>query len=137
MEKSSERLEKFTDVNLITIKNSLVKDQKSNDLIVVVKDKLQYLPPNLLLYKTNSEFILYVCKLVENVILKSDGVNKKELVLKIMREVVSFNDAECKLVGEIIEFLHSNGLIQKIKVVKKFKNSVLSWIKKRFCNIIF
>ena len=27
MEKSSERLEKFTDVNLITIKNSLVKDQ--------------------------------------------------------------------------------------------------------------
>ena len=76
MEKSSERLEKFTDVNLITIKNSLVKDQKSNDLIVVVKDKLQSLPPNVI-YKTNTEFILYVCKLVENVILKSDGVNKK------------------------------------------------------------
>ena len=131
MEKSSERLEKFTDVNLITIKNSLVKDQKSNDLIVVVKDKLQSLPPNLLLYKTNSEFILYVCKLVENVILKSDGVNKNELVLKNMREVVCCNDAECKLVGEIIEFLHSNGMIQKIKVVKKFKNSVLSWIKKK------
>lgn len=130
MEKSSERLEKFTDVNLITIKNSLVKDQKSNDLIVVVKDKLQSLPPNVI-YKTNTEFILYVCKLVENVILKSDGVNKKELVLKIMREVIGCNDAECKLVGEIIEFLHSNGMIQKIKVVKKFKNSVLSWIKKK------
>ena len=28
MEKSSERLEKLADVNLITIKNSLVKDQK-------------------------------------------------------------------------------------------------------------
>ena len=54
-----------------------------------------------------------------------------------MREVISCNDAECKLVGEIIEFLHSNGMIQKIKVVKKFKNSVLSWIKKKFCNIIF
>ena len=36
-----------------------------------------------------------------------------------------------KLVGEIIEFLHSNGMIQKIKVVKKFKNSVLSWMKKK------
>ena len=82
-------------------------------------------------YKTNTEFILYICKLVENVILKSDGVNKKELVLKIMREVVGCNDAECKLVGEIIEFLHSNGMIQKIKVVKKFKNSVLSWMKKK------
>ena len=105
MEKSSERLEKFTDVNLITIKNSLVKDQKSNDLIIVVKDKLQSLPTNIN-YKTNTEFILYICKLVENVILKSDGVNKKELVLKIMREVVGCNDAECKLVGEIIEFLH-------------------------------
>ena len=130
MEKSTERLEKFTDVNLITIKNSLVKDQKSNDLIIVVKDKLQSLPPNVV-YKTNTEFILYVCKLVENVILKSDGVNKKELVLNIMRTIVGCNDAECKLVGEIIEFLHSNGMIQKIKVVKKFKNSVLSWIKKK------
>ena len=119
------------------MKNSLVKDQKTNDLIVVVKDKLQYLPPNLLLYKTNTEFILYVCKLVENVILNSDGVNKKELVLKIMREVVGGNDIECKLVGKIIEFLHSNNMIQKIKVVKKFKNSVLSWIKKRCCNIIY
>ena len=48
-----------------------------------------------------------------------------------MRAVVGCNDAECKLVGEIIEFLHSNGMIQKIKVVKKFKNSVLSWIKKK------
>jgi hypothetical protein len=131
MEKSSERLEKLVDVNLITMKNSLVKDQKTNDLIVVVKDKLQSLPPNLLLYKTNTEFILYVCKLVENVILKSDGVNKKELVLNIMRNVLGCNDVECKLVGEIIEFLHSNGMIQKIKVVKKLKNSVLSWVKKK------
>ena len=131
MEKSSQRLEKLVDVNLITMKNSLVKDQKTNDLIVVVKDKLQYLPPNLLLYKTNTEFILYVCKLVENVTLKSDGVNKKELVLNIMRNVLGCNDVECKLVGEIIEFLHSNGMIQKIKVVKKLKNSVLSWVKKK------
>lgn len=131
MEKSTERLEKLADVNLITIKNSLVKDQKTNDLIVVVKDKLQSLPPNLIPYKTNSEFILYVCKLVENVILKSDGVNKKELVLNIMRTVLGCNDAECKIVGEIIEFLHSNGMIQKIKVVKKFKSSVLSWMKKK------
>ena len=48
-----------------------------------------------------------------------------------MREVIGCNDAEYILVGEIIEFLHSNGMIQKIKVVKKFKNSVLSWIKKK------
>ena len=130
MEKSSERLEKLADVNLITIKNSLVKDQKTNDLSVVVKDKLQSLPPNVN-YKTNTEFILYICKLVENVILKSDGVNKKDLVLNIMRTVLGCNEPECKLVGEIIEFLHSNGMIQKIKVVKKFKNSVLSWMKKK------
>jgi hypothetical protein len=69
--------------------------------------------------------------LVENNILKSNGVNKKELVLNIMRTVLSCNEVECKLGGEIIEFLHSNGMIQKIKVVKKFKSSVLSWMKKK------
>ena len=96
MEKSSERLEKLADVNLITIKNSLVKDQKTNDLSVVVKDKLQSLPPNVN-YKTNTEFILYICKLVENVILKSDGVNKKDLsryptliLIALIGSIISF-----------------------------------------------
>lgn len=132
MEKSIERLEKVADVNLVTMKNSLIKDQRIADINNVVKDKLASLPPNIL-YKNNSEFILYVCKLVENVICKADKLNKKELVLNILKPLLSLNDAEAKTVGEIIEFLHSNGMIQAIKKSKKIKSSILSWLKKKIC----
>jgi len=132
MEKSIERLGKVADVNLVTMKNSLIKDQRIADLNIVVKDKLASLPPNVS-YKNNTEFILYVCKLVENVICKADGMNKKELVLNILRPLLGLNDAESKVAGEIIEFLHSNGLIQAIKKTKKIKNSVISWLKKKVC----
>lgn len=132
MEKSVERLSKVADVNLVTLKNSLIKEQRIADLNIVVKDKLASLPPSVS-YKNNTEFILYVCKLVENVICKADGLNKKDVVLNILRPLLGLNDAEAKVAGEIIEFLHSNGLIQVIKQTKKIKNSVMSWLKKKIC----
>jgi len=132
MEKSIERLNKVADVDLVSLKNSLVKDQRIADLSIIVKDKIASLPPNVS-YKNNNELILYVCKLVENVICKKDGLNKKDLVINILRPLLSLNDAEVKLMGDVIEFLHSNGLIQKIKNVKKIKNSIISWFKKKVC----
>jgi len=132
MEKSAERLGKVADVNLVTMKNSLIKDQRIADLNIIVKDKLASLPPSIS-YKNNSEFILYVCKLVENVVCKADGLNKKELVLNILKPLLGLNDAESKVAGEIIEFLHSNDLIQAIKKSKKIKSSILSWLKKKVC----
>lgn len=130
MEKSVERLSKVADVDLVSLKNSLVKDQRIADINIVVKEKIASLPPNVS-YKNNTELILYVCKLVENVISKKDGINKKDLVLSILRPLLVLNDAEAKLTGEIIEFLHSNGLIQRIKQVKKLKSSIVSWFKKK------
>jgi hypothetical protein len=130
MEKSVERLNKIVDVDLVSLKNSLIKDQRIADINIVVKDKLQSLP-NSVSYKNNSEFILYVCKLVENVIVKSDNINKKDLVLSVLRACLALNDAEVKVAGDIIEFLHSNGMIQKIKQLKKLKKSCVSWFEKK------
>ena len=46
MEKSVERLGKVADVDLISFKHSLVKDQRIADLNIIVKDKIASLPPN-------------------------------------------------------------------------------------------
>ena len=132
MEKSVERLNKVADVDLVSLKNSLAKDQRIADLNIVVKDKIASLPANVS-YKNNTELILYVCKLVENVVCKKDGLNKKDVVINILRSLLGLNDNECKLTGEIIDFLHSNGLIQRIKQVKKIKSSIVSWFKKKVC----
>jgi len=132
MEKSIERLNKVADIDLVSLKNSLVKDQRIADLSIIVKDKIASLPPNVS-YKNNTELVLYVCKLVENVICKKDGLNKKDLVINILKPLLGLTEPESKLTGDIIEFLHSNGLIQKIKNVKKIKNSIVAWFKKKVC----
>lgn len=132
MEKSVERLNKVAEVDLVSLKNSLAKDQRIADLNIVVKDKIASLPANVS-YKNNTELILYVCKLVENVVCKKDNINKKDLVINILRPLLALNDAEAKLTSDIIEFLHSNGLIQRIKQVKKIKSSIVSWFKKKVC----
>lgn len=132
MEKSVERLSKVADVDLVSFKHSLIKDQRIADLNIIVKDKIASLPPNVS-YKNNNELILYVCKLVENVVCKKDNINKKDLVINILRPLLNLNDVEAKLTSDIIEFLHSNGMIHKIKQVKKIKSSVVSWFKKKVC----
>lgn len=132
MEKSVERLGKVADVDLISFKHSLVKDQRIADLNIIIKDKIGSLPPNVS-YKNNNELILYVCKLVENIVCKKDNINKKDLVINILRPLLALTEPEAKLTGDIIEFLHSNGMIHKIKQVKKIKSSVVSWFKKKVC----
>ena len=86
-------------------------------------------PPNHIL-KQCSEFLLYVCKIVENLVIKSDNINKKEFVIDLFKALFGLNDPECKLLGSSIDFLHSNSLISKIKTSKKMwstlKKSVLS-----------
>ena len=48
--------------------------------------------------------MLYVCKLVEAFFIKKDKVDKKQVVLDIMKAVFNHNDTELKLVSTTIEF---------------------------------
>ena len=96
----------------------------------MVKDKLAGLS-NPQQYKFCNDFLLYVCKLVEAFFIKKDKVDKKQVVLDIMKAVFGHNDTELKLVSTAIEFLFSNGLITKVKLSKSIKHSVSNWFKKK------
>ena len=130
MEKPVARLNKIADHSLITMKHSLIKDQLLHDLSALVKEQLSQLPPNVS-YKQNPEFILYVCKLIENFVSKKDNINKKDLCIQIFRTLLAVNEAEVKIIDGIIEFQHANGLISKIKVIKQVKKSVLDCFAKK------
>ena len=77
---SVDRLASKINVDLINPKNNLLKSQKFSDILALLKLKIAEYPPNHVL-KLCSEFLLYVCKIVENVIVKSDKVNKNDLLL--------------------------------------------------------
>ena len=127
---SVDRLASKINVDLINPKNNLLKSQKFSDILALLKLKIvEYLSNHVL--KLCSEFLLYVCKIVENVIVRSDKVNKKEFVTDLFKQLFALNDPESKLLGNSIDFLWSNGLISKIKTSKKLWNVLKKAVSKQ------
>ena len=120
---SVDRLASKVNVDLINPKNNLLKSQKFSDILALLKQKVSEYPPNHILKQCN-EFLLYVCKIVEEVVVKGDKINKKDFVIDLFKQLFSLNDSECKLVSSSIDFLWSNGLISKIKTSKKLWNMI-------------
>ena len=118
---SVDRLSSKIDVDLINPKNNLLKSQKFADILALLKQKVGEYPPNHILKKC-SEFLLFVCKIVEEVIVKNDKVNKKEFVIDLFKALFSLTEPESKILSSSIDFLWSNGLITKIKTSKKMWN---------------
>lgn len=131
MSESLTRLEKKVNLNLIKPQNNLKKAQLLNDLLVVLKQKIADYPASHNL-KICNEFLLMVCKLVEEVIKKSDLINKKQLVLDLFKSIFNLSPPELVVLDNAVEFLWSNGLICKIPVVKKCQK----WVQKKAACIL-
>jgi len=125
------RLEKVVDLNLIKPKNALLKSQRFNDLLVLLRQKIVEYPATHQL-KSCQEFLLYVTKIVEELVKKSEGINKKELVINLFKALFSLNEADVKILDASIEFLWSNGLICKIATSKK----AVRWLRKKASCIV-
>ena len=104
---SVDRLASKVNVDLINPKNNLLKSQKFSDILALLKQKIAEYPPNHILKQCN-EFLLYVCKIVEEVVVKGDKINKKEFVIDLLKQLFSLNEPESKLLGSCIDFLWSN-----------------------------
>lgn len=129
-ETPSVRLAKICDISAITAKNGLVKVQKINDMLVILKEKVLTYPVSYAL-KSCNEFLLLVCKVVENYVLKSDKLDKKKVVLDLYRQLFPLSEPEIKLIDLGVEFLHSNNMISVVKKTKK----VASFLKKKLKSV--
>ena len=119
MSESQSRIEQKIDISLIKPKNALKKSQLSQDLLVLLRAKIADYPASHNL-KCCNEFVLYVCKLIENLIKKSDGIgSKKEFVKDIFRQLFNLTAPELQVLDISIEFLWANGLICAIPISKK------------------
>lgn len=126
MSDSVSRLEKSVDLSLLKPKHSLKKSQLSNDLLVVLRQKIAEYPTSHQL-KSCQEFILFCCKLIENLVQKKDKIDKKELLKDVLKQLFSLQPPELLVLDATVEFLWSNGLICKIPISKKSVN----WFKKK------
>ena len=116
-------------------KNTLKKRDKKQKIINAIKEKVMSLHNFQALRNNQSvdpELILMICNCVENTIKKHAGINKKEFVVEIVKEIfgdlfpleISNIEAQC-------QFNYDNGLIQKISTVCKGSSLLYNYIKSK------
>lgn len=114
----------------VNYKRSLLVSDVEKQLSDIIETRIKALP-NYLEHKLNPELILLCCNLVENGSKNISKLNKKALVIKILQAIFTLNPAEIKQLDNVIEFLHSNGKIKLVGVVKKIKIVGKDWLKRK------
>lgn len=88
--------------------------------------------------KTNADFILHICLCIENTVKKDKKkykYDKKMMAIRIIAKICNgITDIEKNSIDSIIESLHSQGNIKKIKISKKIIKFVVNFLKKIFLN---
>ena len=104
------------------------------DLLAELKD--YYGSADLTKSKTNADFILHICTCIENTIFKNKKkykYDKKMMAIRIIAALCNgLTEDEKRTVDSTIESLHSQGNVAKIKLLKKIKDFILSFLKKIF-----
>ena len=122
------------DLTNIPLKNNLLKDKTYND----VKNKIiEYVNTlgDISKYRNCNQFLLLVINLIENSIVKSDKISKKELVIDIYKSIFGITDdasIDLMTLDNSIEFLISNNKVAKVGIGKLVVKGVSNWFYRKF-----
>lgn len=113
----------------IFLKNNLDKHNIYYNLIQAISNKI-ILIPEFQRLRTEIELIKLICNIVENSVVKSQLIDKKQLVIDIFQRVFNLSPVELELIKNGIEFIFNNKLIKKISYKKYIKSSGYIFLKK-------
>jgi hypothetical protein len=117
--------------DLVKPKRELAKRVKIAKIVNKIVKLLEDIPSNEINEMRNHpDLIKYICNLVENLNKKKYKPDKKKIVFDIMRRVIpNFSANDEKIVSDIIEFLHGNGDIKKIRIIKYLGKYGIGFLK--------
>ena len=127
MSSTNEEKHKFT----VDLKFNVQSHFIHQSMVLKIINELQQIP-SLINLKLDPEITLYCCNVLENLIKKSDKVNKKNIVIDAFTKIFNLNPTEINTIGTQIDFLFNNKKIKKIKMRKYIYNGVSNWIKRKF-----
>jgi len=111
----------MSDLQIVSLKNNLLYDVTVSQIknkIITRLNELHLTQPK---YKTDNEFLVLVCNLIEFLVKKKDKIVKKQLCIDIFTDLFNLNDDEKVTLSNNIDFVHSNGTIKKISQWKLFR----------------
>jgi len=121
----------MTDLQIVPLKNNLLLDWKKQDVKSKIISRINELNMNLTNYKTDNEFIILICNLVEYLVSKKDSINKKELVLSVFNDLYGLTPEEQDHLKNTIDIIHLQNKIKKISYWKLFKCGISEFFFKK------
>ena len=121
----------MSDLQIIPLKNNLLLDWKKQDVKSKIIARVNELNMNLTNYKTDYEFIILICNLVEYLVSKKDNINKKELVLTVFNDLFGLTPEEQEQLKNTIDIIHLQNKIKKISYWKLFKCGISEFFFKK------
>jgi len=121
----------------IKTRNSLKKKEKLHIIKQCIVNKVQSdIDVNKLRENQHidNELILFICSAVEELVKKSYSIDKKELVVEILKTIFNgiLGELEINQIKSQIEFAHENQLIKKVEFNYKFRVVVWRWFQRKF-----
>jgi hypothetical protein len=94
---------------------------EKNDVKNKIIGRVNELNINISNYKTDNEFIILICNLVEYLVSKKDNVNKKEMVISVFNDLFGLTSEEQENLKNTIDIIHLQNKIKKVSYWKLFK----------------
>jgi len=115
-------------VKLVKPKNKLKRDQYNNELKKLIIEKVREID-DVAKLKFDNELLKFVCNCVENGLKqkyeKKQKTDKKAFVIEIFNDIFGLTEDEKKRLGNNIDFICSNELIENVNLF--YKCSLLSF----------
>jgi hypothetical protein len=122
----------MSDLQIVSLKNNLLYDVTVSQIKTKIISRLNELNLTQPKYKTDNEFLVLVCNLIEFLVKKKkDKIVKKELAIGIFTDIFNLNDDEKVTLSNNIDFIHANGTIKKISQWKLFKCGIYELFAKK------
>lgn len=121
----------------IKTRNSLKKKEKLYTIKQCIVNKVQSdIDVNKLRENqhVDNELILFCCTCVEELVKKSYSIDKKELVVEILKTIFNgvLGELEINQIKSQIDFAYENELIKKVEFNYKFRVLVWRWFQRKF-----
>jgi hypothetical protein len=87
--------------------------------------------PDVNKYRYDIEFLLLGANLIENLVKKSDKIDKKELLLAVFTAIFNLEEAELQIIGKHIDFLVNHKRVKSVSHFKIFLRNIANLFRRK------
>jgi hypothetical protein len=118
---------------LVPLQNKLKMKKKFAEIVQIIINDIKTNIPDFIENQLDCEMILRICNIVEYLVKKKYGVDKKQVVIHVFELLVpDITEANLEFISNTVDFLFNHGQIKPVKMVSKIALGCSELISRKF-----